>query len=109
MDVWEPDAISKRAAADSLRRPLRHCQSKACPAPISHHCTTTLQAFTLIELLAVIAVIALLAALLMPALVNAKRKGQQSSCLSNMRQVSMAAWLYMSDNNGALFHHHESW
>lgn len=113
MDVWEPGAVSKRAAEYSVGRHLEQCQSKADSAPICYawhdHCLAELQAFTLIELLVVIAIIALLAALLMPLLANAKREGQQSSCLSNMRQVSMASWLYMSDNNGALFHHHEGW
>ena len=65
--------------------------------------------FTLIELLVVIAIIAILTAILFPVFAQARAKARQISCLSNQRQLGVAARMYMTDNDGSLFHHHEEW
>lgn len=58
--------------------------------------------FTLIELLVVIAIIAVLAALLFPVISNAKERGRQVKCLSNLRQLCLAFRNYADDHDGRM-------
>lgn len=53
--------------------------------------------FTLIELLVVIAIIAILAAILFPVFAKAREAARQSSCNSNIRQISTAVLMYVQD------------
>jgi len=53
--------------------------------------------FTLIELLVVIAIIAILAAILFPVFAQARSKARKSTCLNNIKQLTLATIMYADD------------
>ena len=63
---------------------------------------SSFKSFTLIELLVVIAIIAILAAMLMPALQQARDKAKSTSCLNNLKQCFLAVVAYGDEADGLL-------
>lgn len=53
--------------------------------------------FTLIELLVVIAIIAILAAILFPVFAQARAQARKTTCLSNVKQLSLGVLMYTQD------------
>lgn len=60
------------------------------------------RAFTLVELLATIAILGLLAGMISPTLQRVRAKAENTVCISNLRQIGTAVWLYVPENGNRL-------
>jgi len=58
------------------------------------------KAFTLVELLVVVGIVGVLVGILLPALAAASTSARRVACLSNLRQLSVAAHAYTANHNG---------
>jgi prepilin-type processing-associated H-X9-DG protein/prepilin-type N-terminal cleavage/methylation domain-containing protein len=92
----------RKSSADMQTAGTARASRARVPAPLRggearRHLNT---AFTLVELLVVVAIVAMLSAMLLPGLGQAKQRARSTICLSNLRQMGIAAQGYLNTHQG---------
>src|SRR5439155_12098843 len=82
------------------RKEKRSPMDRSYFTPATQRSSREPSGFTLVELLVVIGIIALLISILLPTLAKAREGARQVKCLSNMRQLSLAAFTFAGENKG---------
>lgn len=75
----------------------------AMPPKHRSQITQRSKGFTLLELLVAIAIVAILVGLAIPTLSKIKSAGDQTKCISNLRQIGSLSLYYFNERNGKLF------
>jgi prepilin-type N-terminal cleavage/methylation domain-containing protein len=57
------------------------------------------RAFTLVEVLVVVGIISVLAGIILPVMMQARRKAREATCISNLRQLAAAWEMYCEDSD----------